>query len=176
MRQVLPKLFFMFLFPARSALSLHRQPERSFCNANSIMSLSMNPFHGSTLLCGTQCPLNEPTFWTRSISFFPALYSISVLRAIMSCHSLGSCDVTVPSTQNPVLLIPHLRSRNENVTSCCKHLPFSQRQFHLRPQINYLEHAAEGYVLICPPYPPQHRSLRTRIRSYLSQWSLPPTV
>lgn len=56
-----PPNFFMFLFPARSALSLHRQPERSFWNANPIMSLSMNPFHGSTLLCRTQGRLNQPT-------------------------------------------------------------------------------------------------------------------
>lgn len=89
-RQVLPKLFFMFLFPACSSLSLHRQPERSFWNTNPIMSLSMNPFHGSTLLCGTQGPLTPAHILDQVAILLPC----ALLYLCLTVSSEPSCPVT----------------------------------------------------------------------------------
>lgn len=66
------------------------------------------------LLCGTQGLLTQSHILNLAYIPFPCalLYICLIVSSEPSCsHSLSACDVTVPSTQNSILLIHHLRSR-----------------------------------------------------------------
>lgn len=80
------------------------------------MSLSTNPFQGSTLLCGTQGALTSAHIL--DLVYIPLPYTLrslshSVLRTFMFCQSLGPCDATVPSPQNSILLIHPAKIQNK---------------------------------------------------------------